>query len=34
MICWYTRAGEIKAKTSDLMPTFLEMKYKDNEKDK
>lgn len=32
MIWWHARAGEIKAKTSDLMSTFLEMKYKDNEK--
>lgn len=31
---WYARAGEIKVKTFDLMSTFLDMKYKDNEKDK
>lgn len=33
-VWWYFRAGEIKAKTFDLMSILLEMKYKGNEKDK
>lgn len=34
MTCCYSRAGEIKAKISNLMSTFLQMKYKGNEKEK
>lgn len=34
MTYWCSRAKEIKAKTSDLMSTLLEKKYKGNEKDK
>lgn len=34
MLCWYSRAGEIEAKTLTQSLLFTDTKYKGNEKDK